>query len=119
MPLSGKHCAIVGATGTIGTAIARAFASHGAVVTLLGRSAVSQRAKLEPLLVPARDTTPSRHRFIRLDVADRHGIKDVFGKGNVRTPSVCDLPANIDREMTLSETLMCWSTARVFRRRRC
>ncbi|KAG5925225.1 hypothetical protein E4U61_000002 [Claviceps capensis] len=82
--LAGKHTVVLGATGIIGSHIARAFASHGAVVTLLGRSAVQARAKLEPQMQAYRrgsaDTEgPSAHRFIRLDVADRPSIKDVFG----------------------------------------
>ncbi|CCE26840.1 probable 3-oxoacyl-[acyl-carrier-protein]-reductase (oar-1) [Claviceps purpurea 20.1] len=82
--LAGKHAVVLGATGIIGSHIARAFAFHGAVVTLLGRSAVQARAKLEPQMQAYRrdsaDTEgPSAHRFIRLDVADRPSIKDVFG----------------------------------------
>ncbi|KAG5948613.1 hypothetical protein E4U60_001270 [Claviceps pazoutovae] len=82
--LAGKHTVVLGATGIIGSHIARAFASHGAVVTLLGRSAVQARAKLEPQMQAYRrdsaDTEgPSAHRFIKLDVADRPSIKDVFG----------------------------------------
>ncbi|KAG5967385.1 hypothetical protein E4U30_002373 [Claviceps sp. LM220 group G6] len=82
--LAGKHAVVLGATGIIGSHIARAFASHGAVVTLLGRSAVQARAKLEPQMQAYRGDSsategPSAHRFIRLDVADRPSIKDVFG----------------------------------------
>ncbi|KAF4126341.1 3-oxoacyl-[acyl-carrier protein] reductase [Geosmithia morbida] len=50
MIIAGKHCAIVGATGTIGTAIARAFASKGAVLSLLGRTALDMQSKMEPTL---------------------------------------------------------------------
>ncbi|KAG5918017.1 hypothetical protein E4U42_007040 [Claviceps africana] len=82
--LAGKHAAVVGATGIIGIHIARAFAAHGAVVSLLGRSALDARAKLEPQLhafcgSPASADGPSAHQFIRLDVADKASIKDVFG----------------------------------------
>ncbi|KAG5987916.1 hypothetical protein E4U43_004907 [Claviceps pusilla] len=82
--LAGKHAVIVGATGIIGIQIARAFAAHGAVVSLLGRSAVKARPKLEPQLTAfqagsASPDRPSAHQFIRLDVADSASIKDVFG----------------------------------------
>lgn len=86
--LAGKHAVIVGATGTIGSHIAQAFAAQGAVVSLLGRTAIQARAKLEPQLTPYTvavhggnppSDTPTAHRFIRLDVADRGSIKDIFG----------------------------------------
>jgi 3-oxoacyl-[acyl-carrier protein] reductase len=94
--LAGKHAVVVGATGTIGTHIAQAFAAQGAVVSLLGRTALEARAKLEPRLTPYTPShgetrspeAPASHRFIRLDVADRASIKDVFG-GRV---SNIDLP---------------------------
>ncbi|KAM5351853.1 hypothetical protein ACJ41O_004576 [Fusarium nematophilum] len=89
LPLAGKHCAVVGATGLIGSRIAAAFASRGAVLSLLGRSVLDARPRLEPLLSPyapaASDggsqgsSSPSRHRFIRLDVAKRESIKGVLG----------------------------------------
>ncbi|KID88909.1 carbonic reductase 4 [Metarhizium guizhouense ARSEF 977] len=87
IPLAGKHAVVVGATGTIGAHIARAFAAQGAVVSLLGRTALQARAKLEPQLTPytashgqnSPSDTPTSHRFIRLDVADRASIKHVFG----------------------------------------
>ncbi|KIE02656.1 Carbonyl reductase 4, partial [Metarhizium majus ARSEF 297] len=87
IPLAGKHAVVVGATGTIGTHIARAFAAQGAVVSLLGRTALQARAKLEPQLTPytashgqnSPSDTPTSHRFIALDVADRASIKHVFG----------------------------------------
>ncbi|KPM44253.1 hypothetical protein AK830_g2248 [Neonectria ditissima] len=90
MAVAGKHCAVVGATGIIGSHIARAFARHGAVVTLLGRSAVESRPRLEPLLPPplsaspdvaesrANSVVPPEHRFIRLDVSQRENIKQIF-----------------------------------------
>ncbi|PHH76289.1 hypothetical protein CDD80_1670 [Ophiocordyceps camponoti-rufipedis] len=71
---TGLHCAVVGATGLIGSRIASAFASHGAAVTLLGRSALEARSRLEPNLPP-----PGPHRFIRLNVAEPDDIKAVFG----------------------------------------
>lgn len=85
--LAGKHAVIVGATGTIGSHIAQAFAAQGAVVSLLGRTAVQARPKLEPQLTPytavhggnSPSDSPTAHRFIRLDVADRGSIKDIFG----------------------------------------
>ncbi|KAF5128127.1 3-oxoacyl-[acyl-carrier-protein] reductase FabG [Metarhizium anisopliae] len=87
IPLAGKHAVVVGATGTIGAHIAQAFAAQGAVVSLLGRTALQARAKLEPQLTPytashgpnSPSDTPTSHRFIRLDVADRASIKHVFG----------------------------------------
>ncbi|KAG6008539.1 hypothetical protein E4U21_004379 [Claviceps maximensis] len=82
--LAGKHAVVVGATGIIGFRIARAFAAHGAVVSLLGRSAVEARSKLEPQLDTFQGNSayadgPSSHQFIRLDVADKSSVKDVFG----------------------------------------
>ncbi|KAF5008726.1 hypothetical protein FDECE_5013 [Fusarium decemcellulare] len=86
LPLAGKHCAVVGATGLIGSRIAAAFASRGAVLSLLGRSALDARPRLEPLLAPYvpgdgdhASSNPLRHRFIRLDVAKHDTIKGVFG----------------------------------------
>ncbi|KID71910.1 carbonic reductase 4, partial [Metarhizium hybridum] len=87
IPLAGKHAVVVGATGTIGAHIAQAFAAQGAVVSLLGRTALQARAKLEPQLTPytashgpnSPSDTPTSHRFIRLDVADRASINHVFG----------------------------------------
>lgn len=86
LPLAGKHCAIVGATGIIGSHIAKAFAQHGAVLSLLGRSALDVRPRLERELVPYSSASgsgsvegPVAHRFIRLDVRQRGSIKDVFG----------------------------------------
>jgi 3-oxoacyl-[acyl-carrier protein] reductase len=100
--LAGKHAAVVGATGIIGSHIARAFANHGAVVSLLGRTAVDKRAALESQLQPvaqttsssssssssqlAADTLPSSHQFIRLDVSNAAHIKSVFGG---KTSTVC------------------------------
>ncbi|PTB75883.1 NAD(P)-binding protein [Trichoderma longibrachiatum ATCC 18648] len=83
LPLAGKHCAVVGATGIIGFSIAKAFAQQGAVLTLLARSAADARPRLEPQLRPYslpgtadHDLgVPAAHRFIRLDVADRESIK--------------------------------------------
>lgn len=95
LQFAGRHCVVVGATGVIGSSIARAFAQHGAVVSLLGRSAVQVRHTLEPQLRPyslsetgdgtgnaagtaAADSIPSTHRFIRLDVSNREEIKALF-----------------------------------------
>lgn len=90
--LSGKHAVVVGATGTIGSHIARAFAAQGAVVSLLGRTAVQARVKLEPQLDPftkgssasSSSDGPSSHQFIKLDVADKSSIKDVFGPREIQ-----------------------------------
>ncbi|KAL7973940.1 3-ketoacyl-reductase [Trichoderma sp. SZMC 28014] len=92
LQFAGRHCVVVGATGVIGSSIARAFAQHGAVVSLLGRSAVQVRHTLESQLRPyslpetgngtanaaAADGIPSAHRFIRLDVSNREEIKALF-----------------------------------------
>ncbi|KAF5018036.1 hypothetical protein F66182_10010 [Fusarium sp. NRRL 66182] len=81
LPLAGKHCAVVGATGVIGARVAAAFSSRGAVLSLLGRSVLDARPRLEPLLTPyasESDSSPSQHRFIRLDVAEHESIKGVF-----------------------------------------
>lgn len=93
LQFAGRHCVVVGATGVIGSSIAKAFAQHGAVVSLLGRSAIQARHKLEPQLRPyslpetgdgtgnaaAADGIPSAHRFIRLDASNREQIKALFG----------------------------------------
>ncbi|KOS22637.1 Carbonyl reductase family member 4 [Escovopsis weberi] len=93
--LAGKHCAIVGATGGIGFAIAKAFANHGAVVSILGRSALEAQPRLQPQLPPVPAAAPAplvpeggtsarsahvppAHRFLRLDVADAEDIKTTF-----------------------------------------
>ncbi|KAK1250506.1 hypothetical protein MKX08_010509 [Trichoderma sp. CBMAI-0020] len=92
LQFAGRHCVVVGATGVIGSSIAKAFAQHGAVVSLLGRSAVQALPTLEPQLRPyslpetGDDTRnaavdsgiPSAHRFIRLDVSSREEIKALF-----------------------------------------
>lgn len=79
---AGKHAAVVGATGVIGSHIAQALARSGAVVSLLGRSALTQRARLEAQLPPPAplpsSSLPSEHQFIKLDVSDAANIKDVF-----------------------------------------
>ncbi|RFU81321.1 3-ketoacyl-acyl-carrier- reductase [Trichoderma arundinaceum] len=90
LPFAGKHCVVVGATGVIGSSIAKAFAQQGAVISLLGRSAVDIRSRLEPQLRPyglpetdsataaAQKDIPSAHRFIRLDASNREEIKTLF-----------------------------------------
>ncbi|KAL6696003.1 3-ketoacyl-reductase [Trichoderma pleuroticola] len=83
LPLAGKHCVVVGATGVIGFSIAKAFSHQGAVISLLGRSVLDARPRLEPQLrpysLPGTDAdTPSAHRFIRLDASNRDEIKAVF-----------------------------------------
>ncbi|UNI19921.1 3-oxoacyl-[acyl-carrier-protein] reductase [Purpureocillium takamizusanense] len=101
LSLAGKHCAVVGGTGHIGFHIAKAFASRGAVVTVLGRSALEARPKLEPKLVPYSppppapssddapaprssppEPLPASHRFLRLDLSDPANIKTVFYENN-------------------------------------
>ncbi|KHO01855.1 3-ketoacyl-(acyl-carrier-protein) reductase [Metarhizium album ARSEF 1941] len=85
--LAGRHAVVVGATGTIGIHIARAFAAQGAVVSLLGRTALQAQSRLEPQLASyaaphggnSSADTPASHRFIRLNVADRASIGHVFG----------------------------------------
>ncbi|OAA51332.1 3-ketoacyl-(acyl-carrier-protein) reductase [Beauveria brongniartii RCEF 3172] len=96
--LTGKHAAVVGATGVIGSHIAAAFARHGASVTLLGRSALTQRARLEAQLAapaPGDPTTtsssssPRAHHFIKLDVSDAASIKAIFaGRGEQSAAAV-------------------------------
>lgn len=88
---AGKHCAVVGATGIIGSQIAKAFASQGAVVSLLGRSVIQQRDKLQAQLQPFTPPTdltstknlPTAHQFIRLDVSDAANIKETFASARV------------------------------------
>lgn len=96
LPLAGKHCAIVGATGIIGSHIAKAFAHQGAVLSLLGRSALDVRPRLEKELTPyaaSKDYDgPAAHRFIRLDVKQRESIKEVFGARAVGAEGVSGGP---------------------------
>ncbi|PTB66434.1 NAD(P)-binding protein [Trichoderma citrinoviride] len=105
LPLAGKHCAVVGATGIIGFSIAKAFAQQGAVLSLLARSAVDARPRLEPQLRPyslpgtsdANDLgVPAAHRFIKLDVADRESIKAVFGARGSSKPQTATTVGPID-----------------------
>ncbi|OTA02872.1 hypothetical protein A9Z42_0033110 [Trichoderma parareesei] len=113
LPLAGKHCAVVGATGIIGFSIAKAFAQQGAVLTLLARSAAEARPRLEPQLRPyslpgtttttttTKDTgdfgVPAAHRFIPLDVADRESIKAIFGaRGSSSKPQTGTAVGPID-----------------------
>ncbi|ATY66349.1 3-ketoacyl-(acyl-carrier) reductase [Cordyceps militaris] len=75
---AGKHAAVVGATGVIGSRIAQALAQQGAAVTLLSRSVTAQRARLSAQLDPA----GGPHRFLTVDVSDPASIRDVFaGRG--------------------------------------
>lgn len=102
LSLAGKHCAIVGATGVIGSSIARAFADRGAVLTLLSRKVLEAQpqfeSELRPFTPPVDQTAPSSsssppqsgrptaHRFIPLDVSRPGDISNVFkheAKGNV------------------------------------
>jgi 3-oxoacyl-[acyl-carrier protein] reductase len=84
LSLAGKHCAVVGATGVIGSSIAKAFASQGAVLTLLSRSILKAQPTFEADL--ARYTRPETspldrpdaHRFIPVDVSQPDNIKSVF-----------------------------------------
>ncbi|KAM3560095.1 hypothetical protein MY1884_003133 [Beauveria asiatica] len=110
--LAGKHAAIVGATGVIGSHIAAAFARHGASVTLLGRSALTQRARLEaqlaapPASAPGDPTTttsssssssPRAHHFIKLDVSDAASIKAVFaGRGEQSAAAAAAVVGPVD-----------------------
>ncbi|KAL2214100.1 3-ketoacyl-reductase, partial [Sarocladium strictum] len=83
--LAGKHCAIVGATGVIGSAIAQTFSHQGAVLSLISRTALDNRAKIEANLKapsPAKDggssAVPSAHRFFNVDVANRDAVQAAF-----------------------------------------
>lgn len=81
LSLVGKHCAVVGGTGIIGSHIALAFAQKGAVVTVLGRTALDAARELGPRLsscTPA-EQRPVGHRFIPLDVSDKAAMESVFG----------------------------------------
>ncbi|VUC28617.1 unnamed protein product [Clonostachys rosea] len=82
LPLAGKHCAIVGATGIIGTSIAKAFASHGAVLTLLSRSILDAQPSFEKELrkpqTSTADKPPAIHRYIKLDVCQPDNVAATF-----------------------------------------
>lgn len=94
LSLAGKHCAIVGATGIIGSSIARAFANQGAVLTLLSRTILDAKPKFESdLAVYSRpgDQPPGRphaHRFIPLDVSQPESIKGVFDSKDAASAAV-------------------------------
>lgn len=85
LSLAGKHCAIVGATGVIGSSIAKAFANQGAVLTLLSRSILKAQPSFEsdlPRYSHPENSSPGRpdaHRFIPLDVSQPDNIKGTFG----------------------------------------
>lgn len=84
--LAHKHAAIVGGTGAIGFSIAKLFASHGARVTILSRSAQKKQSLLESRLTPfppSPGPEPSNgHRFMPLDVESSENIESTFkGKG--------------------------------------
>ncbi|KAL7798191.1 3-ketoacyl-reductase [Trichoderma ceciliae] len=110
LPFAGKHCVVVGATGVIGSSIARAFAQQGAVISILGRSAVDIRSRLEHQLRPyslpetdsisgtaaAQKDIPAAHRFIRLDASNREEIKAVFSSRASSKPRVDTAVGPID-----------------------
>lgn len=95
LSLAGKHCAIVGATGIIGSAIARTFARQGAVLSLVSRSARSNQSDLESHLQdpPAQQAQhskfelPRSHRFFNVDVADREAVRTAFSGKRKETVS--------------------------------
>lgn len=106
--LAGKHCAIVGATGVIGSAIAQTFAHQGAVLSLISRSALDNMARIEKSLKApsASDNTdgsavPRAHRFFSVDVADREAVRaafyakrgDVVGRAYIQVLVCCPLLA--------------------------
>jgi 3-oxoacyl-[acyl-carrier protein] reductase len=87
---AGKHCAVVGATGIIGSHIARAFAQQGAVVSILGRTALQAKPRLQAELTPYKPLheipgVPSEHQFLPLDVSKPDSIQAVFDP-KVRQP---------------------------------
>ena len=92
---AGKHCVIVGATGTIGSAIAKAFSNQGAVCTLLGRTATKVRPALEEQLTPYQPPSstengpdlPPSHQFVDLDVSQPGAIKGAFTKQQQQSQS--------------------------------
>ena len=94
---SGKHVAIVGATGAIGSAIARAFAAQGAVITVFGRAPKPgpqgvdlYQAKMQQVGLSAYKPqklqqdgngrkkelgeNPSGHQFVPLDILSNESI---------------------------------------------
>lgn len=93
--LANKHAAIVGGTGAIGFPIAKLFASHGARVTILSRSAQQRQPDLQSSLTqPAALQQQQQHRFIPLNVQDAKDIESVFrGKQESAVGSV-DLLVN-------------------------
>ncbi|KAM3507608.1 hypothetical protein MY10362_001682 [Beauveria mimosiformis] len=103
--LAGKHAAVVGATGVIGSHIAAAFARHGASVTLLGRSALTQRARLEAQLAAptpgdstptSSSSSPRAHHFIKLDVSDAASIKAVFAERGEQSAAAAAVVGPVD-----------------------
>jgi 3-oxoacyl-[acyl-carrier protein] reductase len=95
---AGKHCAVIGATGVIGSHIARAFAANGALVSSFGRTALEAQPKLEAEMTPYTPTPgaehlPAKHQFVPLNILDHQDIDRVF-KG--RDATTGDVPPQVD-----------------------
>jgi short-subunit dehydrogenase len=78
LSLVGKYCVITGATGGIGSAIARRFAQEGAWITLVGRDEARLRGKLNELDVIRSTTEPQpSHQTIQTDILQPSGWKNI------------------------------------------
>ncbi len=76
MKLRGKTALITGATGTIGNAIARAFAQEGCNMILSG----SSKSKTEALRENFNFRGPVKISVIRADVSDKKSLQRLFKK---------------------------------------
>ncbi len=76
--LEGQHAIVTGGGRGIGAAIARALASHGASVSVLGRDRVRLAAQARSLGGPERATA------IAVDVTDEHSVRGAFAAARER-----------------------------------
>ncbi|MEM1184190.1 MAG: SDR family oxidoreductase [Planctomycetota bacterium] len=68
--LSGSVCAVIGATGTLGGAIARGLAGHGARVAVIGRSADRGEARASEIR-----SAGGQCVFVKADAGDRASLE--------------------------------------------
>lgn len=71
--LAGQHAVVTGAARGIGAAIARALASDGATLTLMGR-------RLDALQASARELPGAKHNAVVVDVAEAASVEQAFAQ---------------------------------------
>ena len=76
--LEGRHAVVTGGGRGIGAAIARALASEGAAVSVLGRDQVRLAAQVASLGGPDRATA------VAVDVTDERSVRDAFAAARER-----------------------------------